>query len=812
MSTVIHVNVTHGSSDTTYVNIPSSSSHIFKITADDGYTFTGFDPNNATWVYYSDGAIFRNTLKDSPSISNDGKTLTFTIKTYSQKTERTLFIIAKSATPSYINLDGSVSHATITPTKFIADGTTVSSINFKADDGYKFNSNVVITEKGGIRDSSWTFHTLGKTNFDDTVTFGTGATGLTITAGSTTPLPTTIKVDTTNVDLNVTTNVKTSYTIGDNDSITVTANDGYVLDTTTLNGYNALNEWDQIGTWTISDDKKTATVSFTVPSQNVQLEVTTTKEVKPTPTVKITLIGDNWSLDGYQDGSNVPVGSTINFTFKADDNYILHNPKVSWVDNGTTMDNEATLSSNNTTATINLEVPNYPLTFTATTTENEVPVPKPVNIVYQLTNVTATPKPTTINNAESINFNFDPDNGYHLLNDGSMVQYNALNEIIQSDIIQVTNTTGKTAHLTVANGVDRVVITLEAVKTDINVVNIDYHLSHATGDVKTFPSNSTSLKLTLTADDGYIFNRDGTITLITILESKEFTIDANNTNSVTTTIDWSNTVPHNEVQTAIVSMEANINESQSGGGYANIYNVTPIEMNSLATEVLYKITSNGAEIVNQNDFIRAYYRIPFKIDRSQLFYPETFKLGNYKSTTTTHQVKNDIQTWDLGTITIKEKYHNAYDYSNVTITLFLPFMNSVNLDPEKVIEIPLRIEYVMDMYTGMTTANIYNPDGDVIQSVQDKLSTDLPIIQADTNKVGLGIRNPILNNLDTAYVVVSRHIPVKNAITYPTLESGILNTYTGNITASDITLPDTIKKAEREQITQLLKEGITIVK
>lgn len=337
-----------------------------------------------------------------------------------------------------------------------------------------------------------------------------------------------------------------------------------------------------------------------------------------------------------------------------------------------------------------------------------------------------------------------------------------------------------------------------------NVTNADVYFNGTkinSGD----PTTTGLVHVKLQAFDNCIFDKTGSFQISDdIGTDKTFTLVPNNTNVLEYDYyigsnSWFNVDMYATKQTLI-----------NTGGYVNIYDTNTKEITALSKELIANNSGSSPTLLDSTNYIKAYYRIPFTIDNSNLQTGVNFLLADTKSTTTTTQVTSDTLTFAIGSINVPEKYKNAFDYQNVSCVLYLPFADSIELSPSDVIDKTITINYVMDMYTGIATINVINSDNDTIYSKAFKLSTDLPFLQV-TNLAQTGkIVNTYNNAIKQAYILLTRHIPVTQQFGYPTREQGTLKDYKGYIECSDIQLNSLSDNEELSEIKALLSKGVFI--
>ena len=133
------------------------------------------------------------------------------------------------------------------------------------------------------------------------------------------------------------------------------------------------------------------------------------------------------------------------------------------------------------------------------------------------------------------------------------------------------------------------------------------------------------------------------------------------------------------------------------------------------------------------------------------------------------------------------------------------------INTEYVIGNTLTIKYIIDLYTGNVTTNVYSSFvNDIIETQTQQIAENIPFIQKQNNSVVGTISNINKNVIETAYIEIVRNIPYdsENVFGRETIDYGVIGTYTGYIRVSDAVLQTTATINEKEEITQLLKEGV----
>lgn len=372
----------------------------------------------------------------------------------------------------------------------------------------------------------------------------------------------------------------------------------------------------------------------------------------------------------------------------------------------------------------------------------------------------------------------------------------------------VTVTTGALDNASVVYSDDRKTLTLTGVligNLTVKVVADVVYIVSITGTIKNCTCNYSNgevitedkPKIILTANDGYEF--DGVFSYRKGAITSHFSLNDEKT-ELSTTISENNNYVLNDEYVAVKKVE-------KIGDFTRLYNPVESELTDLA-----KVRFQND--VDMGQYITALFKIPFAIPNDLL---TEEKRNIVLGTLDTNVSANGLNTYNMivniGTITVPEKYENVYDYIDTECILNLPFFDKVYLSNEFVIGQTLRIEYVIDLYSGNATANIYSSfTGGIIESTNGVIACNIPFVQKNNNNVIGLISNINKNIIDNAYVEVIRNKPynVETVFGAETIDFGVIGNYNGYIEVSDVVLNSSATNEEKTEITNLLKEGVTI--
>lgn len=376
----------------------------------------------------------------------------------------------------------------------------------------------------------------------------------------------------------------------------------------------------------------------------------------------------------------------------------------------------------------------------------------------------------------------------------------------------ISLTTGALNNASATYSDDRKTLTLTGViigNLTINVTAYTVYKVSITGTLKNCICNYSDGEvitedkpdIILTANNGYEFN--GVYNYVWGTTTHSFSVSDDKKTLSTHILDGYNYKLNDEYKaTKIV---------EKIGNFANLYYTNESELTELSK---VRFVSDSSATVDYGSFITALYKLPFPIDSGILAEEKSnIILGNYDSNVKSTRLITYKTEIDGGTISVPEKYKNVYDYLNTECILHLPHFNKMYINTEYVIGQTLTIKYIIDLYTGNVTANVYSSFiDDIIETQTQQIAENIPFIQKQNNSVVGTVSNINKNVITTAFIEIVRNIPYDNENIFgkETIDYCVIGTKTGYIKVSDIVLNCTATVEEKEEIEQLLKEGVFI--
>lgn len=269
-----------------------------------------------------------------------------------------------------------------------------------------------------------------------------------------------------------------------------------------------------------------------------------------------------------------------------------------------------------------------------------------------------------------------------------------------------------------------------------------------------------------------------------------------------------------------IIVETTFDENNTGGG--DEPPTDPVGLTDLVTvfKLGYSDLNNLTTITwieegfSLADFIYKIYELPISIPSDVLSDSITIKIGSFNTLVDAPFITDSKIVIDLGVISVPSVYGNAYDYINTTCLLYIPYLDApLEIDPDYVIDQDIQISYTIDLYNGGSFANISTSVTDkIIQRVEIPLTREIPFPEEQQQLKINTIGNYRFNDLTRCFIEVIRNTPYDNIGVYGNTmsEYGTIGDYDNYIEVDKIKLETTATNNERQEIEQLLKQGIYI--
>lgn len=545
-------------------------------------------------------------------------------------------------------------------------------------------------------------------------------------------------------------------------------------------------------------------------------EIDLTYKTKPTTTYKYKVFDTNLSENILHDirfGGVNEVETTINF--RAVMGYKINTLKIE--DYST---KSIQLSEDSKTATSTF-TPMYDLWLSGTSVDDTQPEIILIPVNKNLTNIT-TDIVDEVEQGKEITINFNTIEPYYMNNNTIQVKYyvdlgNGTG-ILKTEYATVNTDDNTKASITITpyssititgTGIEYLPYKKIPVTANLQNCTAKYNdIDLIDGQEIEIPKTELTGRVVFYANDGYVFKSGGYWQSL-VTTNVDVISDDRKTLSKSVRVDGDKIkIGANAVQDVL--------PEKIGGGFTNIYLVDDIILNQLSKKRFYKVDTSGggSADIDFGQFITRLYVLPFDIEQDIISEePSHILLGTNDTGIQAHHILNNMITLNLGTISIPEKYYNVYDYVNTRCYLNVPYSDKIELDTSYIINNDISLEYIIDLFTGDGTLNVISTfNNNLIHTEVVKLGYDIPFIQKQSGSVISEYTTPIQNKITNSFIEVVRNIPynVDTKFGKPSIDYGTLIDYTGYIEVDNIELNTVATNNEKNQIINLLQNGVII--
>jgi len=276
-----------------------------------------------------------------------------------------------------------------------------------------------------------------------------------------------------------------------------------------------------------------------------------------------------------------------------------------------------------------------------------------------------------------------------------------------------------------------------------------------------------------------------------------------------------------------INVHASAFEKYTGGDdlddsttdFANVYLVDNGILTAITakrfTEMRLPDGSPSSVPMDMGQYIYQVYKLPLKLEEDLISETTTpIRMGFHNTEVQSKYLLRSRVRYDLGRIEVPEEYNNVYDYKDTTVLLHVPYATPIEIDPTYVIGSAIEMVFLLDLYNGTVTLEVYSDkiDGDLVLRDDVKLTYEIPFIQPQYNDVLGNVGRVIYNKVDTPFVEVIRPIPY-DAETEQGKEGkevGKLRDFVGYVEVRDIKLEGTSLESDALKIVDLLTRGVYI--
>ncbi len=267
----------------------------------------------------------------------------------------------------------------------------------------------------------------------------------------------------------------------------------------------------------------------------------------------------------------------------------------------------------------------------------------------------------------------------------------------------------------------------------------------------------------------------------------------------------------------------NVYNLRIGGDIADTTPLEP-ETTTAKTQWVYMIDDKGlTELTKQaennpkvganpnydfTEFIKQLYYLPFTVDENLSTPTNKIYTGLRSLNAPAREMKDNVLNIDLGTINVIPENNNGFDYNIESIKLYAPLVLPIQIDFQDCYKKAISINYQINLLTGSATINILSNDK-LISTFNQNVQTNLQMFNIYNNKDFGSLNSSINNGLLTPYIKVNYYKPVKNLVSYETLEHNNLSSYTNFVKTKNASVSCGTQE-EQQEIENLLNGGIYI--
>lgn len=209
--------------------------------------------------------------------------------------------------------------------------------------------------------------------------------------------------------------------------------------------------------------------------------------------------------------------------------------------------------------------------------------------------------------------------------------------------------------------------------------------------------------------------------------------------------------------------------------------------------------------------------LPFTISEDFVVEPQRpINLGNYATGLNGDLLESDLYRINLGSINVEDETGNSLSRINTVCIIHLPYTESLTIDSEYVIGETISVEYVVNLYDGLTVANISSSKIDgVILSQNIDLNVAYPFARGDYMPAMNDPHNIVMsvfNGVNTPYIEVMRNTAIltDGFFTVPVIDETTIGNCDGFVRVENVDLKTTATTQEKERIISQLNRGVIL--
>ena len=243
-------------------------------------------------------------------------------------------------------------------------------------------------------------------------------------------------------------------------------------------------------------------------------------------------------------------------------------------------------------------------------------------------------------------------------------------------------------------------------------------------------------------------------------------------------------------------------------GTLHVYQLDDKALEDFSTKAVETFNSGRNEVYDFQKFITQLYKLPFFIPETESTGTTNILTGWYTINEPARLLNNNHYIKDLGNIKVLPVNNNGYDHNITNCTLYLPFVSPISVSYETVLNHTVNIQYDTDLAGAKTTVNIF-VDKELYKTIQVSIIENLDLYNIYNDSIN-GTLSSILNNtLNSCFIKVEYNKPIENLVSYETLEHNTLSNYTNFVKTKNANVSCGTQQ-EQIEIENLLNAGIYI--
>ena len=246
-------------------------------------------------------------------------------------------------------------------------------------------------------------------------------------------------------------------------------------------------------------------------------------------------------------------------------------------------------------------------------------------------------------------------------------------------------------------------------------------------------------------------------------------------------------------------------------GLITLYKPNSEQLKQLSRKLLYKysLDNQTLTLLDLSKYIISFLSMPFDIN---VFGTKEMTLNSISTGLEMGFINDNILELNFGGIEITGFYNNSIDYRNTKLSLYLPFVGSIDIDTTKYMNKTINLIYRVDLFTGEFVAILTN-DNIILDSFSGNCAINIPFVY-QISKTDISVKgyssnnNNLLNDLTPKLIVTSniKNENVKISTNYYTQ----LNRLSGFNIIDEFEEDSTthLNKDDLENIINLLSKGV----